>query len=64
MESLSTLVQPSAYHSLLLFHVGNKDAAGGDLENIRQDFTAWEVRVKGMGAQGMFSLILSVIGRA
>lgn len=61
VEGLSTLVQPSDYYSLLLFHVRNNDTAGEDLERIKQDLAG--ARVKGMRAQMMFSLILLVRGK-
>ncbi|KAF4803727.1 hypothetical protein TURU_013791 [Turdus rufiventris] len=51
------------YYPLLLFHVGIKDTARGDLESIKCDCVSLGEMVKGMEAQVVSSSILLVRGK-
>ena len=62
-ERLLMLVWPSEYYPLLLFHVCTDDTARGNLEYIKSDYMNLGMRVKGMGAQVVFYLILLMKGK-
>lgn len=48
VERLQRVVWPLEYYSLLLFHVGTKGTARGDLEHIESGYMALQVRTKDM----------------
>ncbi|MCQ4187457.1 SGNH/GDSL hydrolase family protein [Klebsiella pneumoniae] len=62
-ERLPSLIRPTDYYPLLVFHVGASDTAGSSLRNIKRDFRALGSTVKGSGVQVVFSSILPVEGQ-
>ncbi|GAB0179522.1 hypothetical protein GRJ2_000417500 [Grus japonensis] len=53
VERLQRAVWPLDYNFLLLFHMGTKGAARGDLEHIKSDYMALHVKTKDMGSLPM-----------
>jgi len=61
-RKLPSLVQPSDYHPLLLFHLGGDEVAVHSPRMIKRDFRALGHLVRESGAQVIFSSLLSVAG--
>jgi len=61
-RKVPTLVQPSDYYPLLLFHEGGGEAATRSPRVIKTDFRALERFVRESGAQVIFSSLLPVAG--
>ncbi|KAK4811185.1 hypothetical protein QYF61_019816 [Mycteria americana] len=59
---LPSLVRPSDYYPLLLFHVGGDEAATQSPRAIKRDFRALGRLVRDSGAQVIFSSLLPVVG--
>ena len=61
-RKLPSLVRPSDYYPLLLFHVGGDEVAMRSPRAIKRDFRALGRLVRESGAQVIFSSILPVAG--
>ncbi|KAK4832299.1 hypothetical protein QYF61_021698 [Mycteria americana] len=61
-RKLPSLVQPSQYYPLLLFHMGDDEAAVHGPRVIERDFRALGQFMRESGAQVIFSSLLSVVG--
>ena len=60
-RNISHLVKPSDYYyPLLVFHIGNKEVGKRSPRAIKRDFRALGRLLKGLGAQVVFSSVLSV----
>jgi len=59
---LPSLVQPSDYYPLLLFHVGSDEAVVSSPRIIKRDLRALAWPVRESGAQVVFCSVLSVAG--
>lgn len=57
---LKSLVQPSEYYLILLFHVGTNDSRSRSFRSIKINFRAFERLLKDSGAEVVFSFILPV----
>lgn len=62
-ERLSVFICPSDHYPFLLDHTGITNTACNDTEQIRGDYKALGRRIKGPGAQEVFSSILPVEGK-
>jgi len=61
-RKLPSLVQPSDYYPLLLFHVEGDEVAVRSPRVIKRDFRALGQLVRESGAQVIFSALLPVVG--
>ena len=59
-RNITCLVKPSYYYPLLVFHNGNGEVGKRSSRAIKRDFMALGRRLKGSGAQVVFSSVLSV----
>lgn len=61
-RKLLSLVQPSDYNSLLMFHIGGNEVATHDPRRIRKDFRALGQLVRDAETEALFSSVILVEG--
>jgi len=59
-RNITRLVKPSDYYPLLVFYTGNEGVGKRSSWVIKRDFRALGRLLKGLGAQVVFSSVLSV----
>ena len=59
-RNISCLIKPSNYYPLLVFHIGNEEVGRSGPLAIKRDFRAPGRLLNGLGAQAVFSSVLSV----